>query len=127
MASPGKDTDRMKSYKNKALNPQEMRRRREEEGIQLRKQKREEQVKHLNGKNCPWSKWMYMIMTFHPFLTHEGCRLTHIMSLLVPQLFKRRNVCVPSGDESMLECPIQDPDVSSTVPVSGVCLIFYVI
>uniref|UniRef100_A0A8C5CL79 Importin subunit alpha n=1 Tax=Gadus morhua TaxID=8049 RepID=A0A8C5CL79_GADMO len=77
MASPGKDTDRMKSYKNKALNPQEMRRRREEEGIQLRKQKREE------------------------------------------QLFKRRNVCVPSGDESMLECPIQDPDVSSTVPVSG--------
>ena len=45
MASPGKDNCRMKSYKNKALNPQEMRRRREEEGIQLRKQKREEQVK----------------------------------------------------------------------------------
>lgn len=42
MASPG--NERMKSYKNKALNPQEMRRRREEEGIQLRKQKREEQV-----------------------------------------------------------------------------------
>uniref|UniRef100_A0A674A2H6 Importin subunit alpha n=1 Tax=Salmo trutta TaxID=8032 RepID=A0A674A2H6_SALTR len=41
MASPG--NERMKSYKNKALNPQEMRRRREEEGIQLRKQKREEQ------------------------------------------------------------------------------------
>uniref|UniRef100_A0A4W5RHB4 Importin subunit alpha n=1 Tax=Hucho hucho TaxID=62062 RepID=A0A4W5RHB4_9TELE len=75
MASPG--NDRMKSYKNKALNPQEMRRRREEEGIQLRKQKREE------------------------------------------QLFKRRNVCVPPGDESMLECPIQDPDISSTAPVSG--------
>lgn len=34
----------MKSYKNKALNPEEMRRRREEEGIQLRKQKREQQV-----------------------------------------------------------------------------------
>ncbi|KAM4866089.1 importin subunit alpha-6 isoform 1-T1 [Thomomys bottae] len=44
MASPGKDNYRMKSYKNKALNPQEMRRRREEEGIQLRKQKREEQA-----------------------------------------------------------------------------------
>lgn len=44
MSSPGKDNYRMKSYKNKALNPQEMRRRREEEGIQLRKQKREEQV-----------------------------------------------------------------------------------
>uniref|UniRef100_A0A8C2XC91 Importin subunit alpha n=1 Tax=Cyclopterus lumpus TaxID=8103 RepID=A0A8C2XC91_CYCLU len=66
---PGKDNYRMKSYKNKALNSQEMRRRREEEGIQLRKQKREE------------------------------------------QLFKRRNVGVP---ESMLECPIQDPDISST-------------
>ncbi|XP_008294934.1 importin subunit alpha-6 isoform X2 [Stegastes partitus] len=77
MASPGKDKYRMKSYKNKALNPQEMRRRREEEGIQLRKQKREE------------------------------------------QLFKRRNVCVPSADESMLECPIQDPDITSTVPVTG--------
>ncbi|XP_061631396.1 importin subunit alpha-6 isoform X5 [Phyllopteryx taeniolatus] len=77
MASPGKDSYRMKSYKNKALNPQEMRRRREEEGIQLRKQKREE------------------------------------------QLFKRRNVCTPSVDESMSECPIQDPDISSTVPVAS--------
>lgn len=47
MASPGKDNFRMKSYKNNALNPQEMRRRREEEGIQLRKQKREEQVSIL--------------------------------------------------------------------------------
>lgn len=34
----------MKSYKNNALNPEEMRRRREEEGIQLRKQKREQQL-----------------------------------------------------------------------------------
>ncbi|XP_059797958.1 importin subunit alpha-6 isoform X2 [Balaenoptera ricei] len=75
MASPGKDNYRMKSYKNKALNPQEMRRRREEEGIQLRKQKREE------------------------------------------QLFKRRNVSLPRNDESMLENPIQDPDISSTVPI----------
>lgn len=47
MSSPGKDNFRMKSYKNNALNPQEMRRRREEEGIQLRKQKREEQVSTL--------------------------------------------------------------------------------
>lgn len=47
MSSPGKDNFRMKSYKNNALNPQEMRRRREEEGIQLRKQKREEQVSIL--------------------------------------------------------------------------------
>lgn len=29
-------------------------------------------------------------------------------------------MCIPPGDESMLECPIQDPDISSTVPVSGV-------
>ncbi|MCJ8744707.1 hypothetical protein PDJAM_G00121690 [Pangasius djambal] len=35
------------------------------------------------------------------------------------QLFKRRNVCAPSCDESMLECPIQDPDISSTVPMSS--------
>lgn len=44
MTSPEKDHYRLKNYKNNALNPQEMRRRREEEGIQLRKQKREEQV-----------------------------------------------------------------------------------
>ncbi|KAG7250669.1 hypothetical protein CRUP_033937, partial [Coryphaenoides rupestris] len=43
-ASPAKDTCRMNRYKNKALNPEEMRRRREEEGIQLRKQKREQQL-----------------------------------------------------------------------------------
>uniref|UniRef100_A0A8C9W2S0 Importin subunit alpha n=1 Tax=Scleropages formosus TaxID=113540 RepID=A0A8C9W2S0_SCLFO len=49
MASPVKDNYRMKSYKNKALNPQEMRRRREEEGIQLRKQKREEQVRRTTS------------------------------------------------------------------------------
>ncbi|KAK5911583.1 hypothetical protein CgunFtcFv8_005745 [Champsocephalus gunnari] len=44
-ASPAKDNNyRMNRYKNKALNPEEMRRRREEEGIQLRKQKREQQL-----------------------------------------------------------------------------------
>lgn len=47
-ASPAKDNYRMNRYKNKALNPEEMRRRREEEGIQLRKQKREQQVFHLS-------------------------------------------------------------------------------
>ncbi|XP_040192990.1 importin subunit alpha-7 isoform X1 [Rana temporaria] len=44
ITSPRKDNSRMKSYKNKALNTEEMRRRREEEGIQLRKQKREQQL-----------------------------------------------------------------------------------
>lgn len=56
MASPIKDNYRMKSYKNKALNPQEMRRRREEEGIQLRKQKREEQVSDLGFMCCDFRK-----------------------------------------------------------------------
>jgi len=44
-------SSRIKSYKNKALDSLELRRRREEEGIQLRKQKRDEQVgkqTHLN-------------------------------------------------------------------------------
>lgn len=44
MSTPGKENFRLKSYKNKSLNPDEMRRRREEEGLQLRKQKREEQL-----------------------------------------------------------------------------------
>ena len=35
---------RLKSYKNKGMDSQEMRRRREEEGIQIRKQKREQHV-----------------------------------------------------------------------------------
>uniref|UniRef100_A0AAR2LX25 Importin subunit alpha n=1 Tax=Pygocentrus nattereri TaxID=42514 RepID=A0AAR2LX25_PYGNA len=42
--SSTKDNYRMNRYKNKALNLEEMRRRREEEGIQLRKQKREQQL-----------------------------------------------------------------------------------
>uniref|UniRef100_A0A667X3T6 Importin subunit alpha n=1 Tax=Myripristis murdjan TaxID=586833 RepID=A0A667X3T6_9TELE len=42
--SQGKDNARLKSYKNKSLNADEMRRRREEEGLQLRKQKKDEQL-----------------------------------------------------------------------------------
>ena len=41
---PNSTGHRLKAYKNKALDSQELRRRREEEGIQLRKLKREEQV-----------------------------------------------------------------------------------
>lgn len=36
------------------------------------------------------------------------------------QLFKRRNVSLPGNEESMVESPIQDPDVSSTVPIPEV-------
>ncbi|CAG5128750.1 unnamed protein product [Candidula unifasciata] len=44
MSDTAGPANRFKSYKNKALDSQELRRRREEEGIQLRKQKREEQI-----------------------------------------------------------------------------------
>uniref|UniRef100_UPI00358EECC7 importin subunit alpha-7-like isoform X2 n=1 Tax=Myxine glutinosa TaxID=7769 RepID=UPI00358EECC7 len=51
--SPAKENSRMRSYKNKALNTQEMRRRREEEGIQLRKQKREQQLFKRRNVDIP--------------------------------------------------------------------------
>lgn len=47
--SLAKENARLKSYKNKSLNADEMRRRREEEGLQLRKQKKDEQVR---GRFC---------------------------------------------------------------------------
>lgn len=40
-------------YKNAGLDSQELRRRREEEGIQLRKQKRDEQVSKRRFVNVP--------------------------------------------------------------------------
>lgn len=43
--SPSGTGNRLKSYKNKGLDAGELRRQREEEGIQLRKQKRDEQAK----------------------------------------------------------------------------------
>lgn len=64
-ASPAKDNYRMNRYKNKALNPEEMRRRREEEGIQLRKQKREQQVAQQTypfHSSDPISVWDYISM-----------------------------------------------------------------
>lgn len=56
MTTSGKENFRLKSYKNKSLNPDEMRRRREEEGLQLRKQKREEQVLYYSCNNCNLKK-----------------------------------------------------------------------
>lgn len=46
-------SNRIKSYKNKALDSLELRRRREEEGIQLRKQKRDEQLFKRRNVNLP--------------------------------------------------------------------------
>ena len=48
---------RLKAYKNKALDSSEMRRRREEEGVQIRKAKREEQV----SMNWELEQVLYMI------------------------------------------------------------------
>lgn len=42
--SPNAAANRLKAYKNKGLDLEELRRQREEEGVQLRKQKRDEQV-----------------------------------------------------------------------------------
>lgn len=66
MTTPGKENFRLKSYKNKSLNPDEMRRRREEEGLQLRKQKREEQVSplpiliFLKELNVLFQSWLHL-------------------------------------------------------------------
>lgn len=69
-ASPAKDNYRMNRYKNKALNPEEMRRRREEEGIQLRKQKREQQVPR-NGESGHSSGSFVVVVVLSP-----ACALT---------------------------------------------------
>lgn len=45
-------SSRLGKYKNKALDTSELRRRREESGIQIRKAKREEQVGSLKNLNC---------------------------------------------------------------------------
>uniref|UniRef100_A0A8C1L8Z1 Importin subunit alpha n=1 Tax=Cyprinus carpio TaxID=7962 RepID=A0A8C1L8Z1_CYPCA len=78
MASPGNENYRMKSYKNKALNPQEMRRRREEDGIQLRKQKREEQVCH------PFSSLIYKQIKLHNLVSRPS-----VIQLIATQKFRK--------------------------------------
>lgn len=59
----------MNRYKNKALNLEEMRRRREEEGIQLRKQKREEQV----PLRSPPTRPRFLSLLHHSLRLSVGC------------------------------------------------------
>lgn len=109
-ASPAKDNYRMNRYKNKALNPEEMRRRREEEGIQLRKQKREQQVPNQTRPSVPLSVWLGSYLC---------CLASLWLSTIWSQLFKRRNVDVLNEEEGMFESPLVDSYLSSPVTVSA--------
>uniref|UniRef100_G3P3I7 Importin subunit alpha n=1 Tax=Gasterosteus aculeatus aculeatus TaxID=481459 RepID=G3P3I7_GASAC len=85
-ASPAKDNYRMNRYKNKALNPEEMRRRREEEGVQLRKQKREQQLfKRRNVDVLNEEEAMFESPLVDPFLsspTTEGVITRDMVEML---------------------------------------------
>lgn len=88
--SQAKDNARLKSYKNKSLNTEEMRRRREEEGLQLRKQKKDEQVIEFQG--CIWSE---LSLNTETHIQHKCIAYTCFNIL---QLFKRRNVATVEDD-----------------------------
>ena len=60
------DQHRWKSYKNKGLDQREMRRRREEEGVQLRKVKRDQQVW------CRWQITMIHLVVFREIMIHDN-------------------------------------------------------
>lgn len=60
MASKGASENRLKSYKTKGLDMEEGRRRREEEGIQLRRSKREEQVCYEFISTDPGTRAQYI-------------------------------------------------------------------
>ncbi|NXW68382.1 IMA7 protein, partial [Hirundo rustica] len=79
---------RMKSYKNKALNPEEMRRRREEEGIQLRKQKREQQLfKRRNVELINEDDSMFDSLLVDSYVTSTTCGEGLITGEMVEMLF----------------------------------------
>ena len=73
MSTDGSASHRIKSYKNKALDSLELRRRREEEGIQLRKQKRDEQVckQILTTLHQPWP--LFSMILFLDFPISKKC------------------------------------------------------
>ncbi|KAI0207518.1 Importin subunit alpha-7 [Lamellibrachia satsuma] len=63
---------RLKAYKNKGMDAQEMRRRREEEGIQLRKQKREEQLSKRRNVAVPADEMDEMSQPLQDSLVSSG-------------------------------------------------------
>ncbi|XP_064874120.1 importin subunit alpha-7-like isoform X2 [Oncorhynchus nerka] len=87
-ASPAKDNHRMNSYKNKALNVEEMRRRREEEGVQLRKQKREQQLfKRRNVDMLNEEGVMFESPLFDSYVTSTATEEGVLTKDLVEMLF----------------------------------------
>lgn len=89
--SQAKDNARLKSYKNKSLNTEEMRRRREEEGLQLRKQKKDEQVRTV------WKVTLHVVnRELQGAFVMYQCNDLSCFSIL--QLFKRRNVATVEDD-----------------------------
>uniref|UniRef100_A0A8D2MYM2 IBB domain-containing protein n=1 Tax=Zonotrichia albicollis TaxID=44394 RepID=A0A8D2MYM2_ZONAL len=78
---------RMKSYKNKALNPEEMRRRREEEGIQLRKQKREQQLLNSDFEDVQEQVRSLLPLGFLGRTTNSKCNEGLITGEMVEMLF----------------------------------------
>ena len=91
---------RIKSYKNKALDTSEMRRRREEEGVQLRRAKREEQVAN-------YSNFFYQSLlksdSGNSLWNPRYGDLTVLFFSWIPKMFKRRNVEVSQNASQVSE------------------------
>lgn len=112
---------RLKSYKNKALDSAEMRRRREEEGVQLRKAKREEQVRKYVQK---WQRVMYMVFRSILFQTLSLDSSTVFVSswYFLFQMFKRRNVDMTEKlSSSQLETLLTTNHVGQVRKAHDVC------
>jgi len=74
--------ERMKNYKNKAKDQEELRRKREEEGIQLRKQKRDEQVRNVSLETGSYQFCVKPYILIQIFLLCLYKCLFYTMSLL---------------------------------------------
>ena len=92
MANVGGE-NRLKSYKHKGQDLEESRRRREEEGVQLRKAKRDEQVccyEIYNAYTC----WICIVLVFNTW--YQAAWNPHLFAcdFCLLQLAKRRNLDV---------------------------------